>query len=455
MDKYAEASASLDRAKLLRCICHVGAWVALLPEKDVIACVGASGRSPIKLLTQLLQMRGRGKMTEWMRGALQLVSRRASKHTLNESARSAWAELRRCLPTGLKSVPKSPVLRSSCASERFARKRLVLFEKELQLWSHIDDQQKAVRLRALEEQYGKLSSCEHLDPIQLRLFLRQVAAAISSPRALSAHDTGVPMDVFASESLRHASARQHSLRRMLTWALTAWREAFQDEQIEPILDHIRDFVTKFELMHGTISCACSAKQWRRLKAASEGRTNPSDADSVARVRRKHNEYQRRLTTKSSQRDGVYTPAAEVIAYPYVSQGPSIDLQCTVCAGIVTSCWYAKCGTRYGDKKRVIVPLNGHAGCKGSRLKPPRDILKVNDDKSITFCSHGKCVSRCALCGGRDICVHQRLRFNCRVCSACEHGTLRRLCLLCADFRSRKRLACTRAEDENQINQSKI
>merc|ERR1712113_269460 len=158
--------------------------------------------------------------------------------------------------------------------------------------------------------------------------------------------------------------------------------------------------------------------------------------SAATQRQRHKVYIRRNTgAPASQKNGVYTPSESVRTYPYVYQGSSVDLTCTVCKGILKASWYAKCGATFQGMPRVICPKRHNNCCRNSRLAPPPEFARINDDlQSIAFCEHGKRMSRCMECGGEEFCEHKKMRFDCPICSSCEHGLLRSKCAVCKEVR---------------------
>mmetsp|Transcript_91975 Transcript_91975/g.297549 ORF Transcript_91975/g.297549 Transcript_91975/m.297549 type:complete len:555 (+) Transcript_91975:99-1763(+) len=110
--------------QLKRHICHVGAWVALLPSHVAFGAVGVGELSPTKLLAQLLRRRGKTPLTPWLRGILHLVALRLhevhSEGKLSSQQSENWKELKRALPRNVwKSFrAQCPVMPSDAASAK-------------------------------------------------------------------------------------------------------------------------------------------------------------------------------------------------------------------------------------------------------------------------------------------------------------------------------------------------
>eukprot|EP00929_Paragymnodinium_shiwhaense_P091539 TRINITY_DN51463_c0_g2_i1.p1 TRINITY_DN51463_c0_g2~~TRINITY_DN51463_c0_g2_i1.p1 ORF type:complete len:241 (-),score=37.84 TRINITY_DN51463_c0_g2_i1:49-771(-) len=226
----------------------------------------------------------------------------------------------------------------------------------------------------------------------------------------------------AKEGLRYGAKLQHVVRTTLICALKQWRQKLwlEDSHIEPVLQHIRVFIECFQQSHSDMQAACASKQWRRLaELCSNSATALADCEQNEDVQRRknlrHNGYNKRVVEKATQAGGVYIPSDLVRALPYVSQrSETVQLHCNKCSGIVQASWYA---TVKGID-RVILPQNGHPGCKKSRLRPRSDVPTVDDDNhSIVYCPHGLREHRCRQCGGGGICEHNKRRDACPKCRA--------------------------------------
>ncbi|CAE8640498.1 unnamed protein product [Polarella glacialis] len=81
LSRYSAQAMHLNLEKLLRIAVHVSAWVALLPlEQGAESPSGGkedvSRPSPVQFLAQILRLRGRAKISDWLQGALHLVALR-------------------------------------------------------------------------------------------------------------------------------------------------------------------------------------------------------------------------------------------------------------------------------------------------------------------------------------------------------------------------------------------
>jgi len=269
LEKYAKNAVTLDRKTLLRCICHVGAWVTLLPIDNTIAL--ARDRSPVLLLAQLLRMRGTGKLTPWLHGVLRLVAGRLVEVKQNSGtcgASSQWKELRHSMPS--KALSKhgrhQVAAKETMVSSNTVGKRLRLFHNNMSLWNNCDMPQRCELVNQLQALKCKLEG--EMDTIQLRAFLRQLFAALSPPRALAQITSNESLDPVAESRLQQAALLQKSIRQMLLWGLSIWRNKLnlEDEQIHHLLMHAECMITRFEQSRKDISQCCAGKQWVLLKS---------------------------------------------------------------------------------------------------------------------------------------------------------------------------------------------
>ncbi|CAE8597135.1 unnamed protein product [Polarella glacialis] len=108
LSRYAAQAQNLNPEKLLRIAVHVGAWVALLPLEQAAAPPSSeeedgSQPSPVQLLAEILRLRGRAKISDWLQGVLHLVALRLQDVRLNVQGEAArpWMELRRSTPKAI------------------------------------------------------------------------------------------------------------------------------------------------------------------------------------------------------------------------------------------------------------------------------------------------------------------------------------------------------------------
>lgn len=106
--RYRRRAGSLASCPLSRHLCHVGAWVALLPADIVASAVPGTGieeLSPVRLLGLLLPLGSRSRIKPWLRGILRLVAARLQEAlACPEQATEHWCELKQSIP---RSISKS------------------------------------------------------------------------------------------------------------------------------------------------------------------------------------------------------------------------------------------------------------------------------------------------------------------------------------------------------------
>jgi len=232
----------------------------------------ARERSPVLLLARLLRMRSKGKLSPWLHGVLRLVAARLAevdKDAATSTASNQWQDLRRSMP--LKILPQQDRRQErQNAKDQVGSiivKRARRFHNELTLWRNCESSQQTERVSQLREHMAELST--EMDTIKLRAFLCRVVAALSSPRSSSQDVSGEPLDAIAEERLKESASLQKSLREMLVWGLSTWRNTLnlEDEQIHHLLSHVRETVAHFEEQHGDIRLnSCARAQWGKIKS---------------------------------------------------------------------------------------------------------------------------------------------------------------------------------------------
>merc|ERR1712129_194667 len=139
------------------------------------------------------------------------------------------------------------------------------------------------------------------------------------------------------------------VRRIMMQGVALWRDVlqFEDQQIEPVLEHLRHCIQRFEEQHGDVHSACAGKQWAKLKIA----LRFAAADSPFMERKKQGS---RPTTKG----GVYNPIQLVRCLRRVKQvkDRAMKLVCMACQHSITSDWYIE---RSDSNIRVLIPHGGH------------------------------------------------------------------------------------------------
>ncbi|CAE8594096.1 unnamed protein product [Polarella glacialis] len=108
LSRYAAQAQNLNPEKLLRIAVHVGAWVALLSLEQAATPPlseeeNVSQPSPVKLLAEILRLRGRAKISDWLQGVLHLVALHLQdvRRDVQGQAARPWMELRRSMPKAI------------------------------------------------------------------------------------------------------------------------------------------------------------------------------------------------------------------------------------------------------------------------------------------------------------------------------------------------------------------
>ncbi|CAE8598212.1 unnamed protein product [Polarella glacialis] len=127
LSRYSAQAQNLGQEKLLRIAVHVGAWVALLPVEQAAAASPCSEEdvsqpTPVQLLAQILSLRGRAKITDWLQGVLHLVALRLQdvRRDVQGQAAVPWIELRRSMPKAIwrDLRTRRPVIPPTCAESK-------------------------------------------------------------------------------------------------------------------------------------------------------------------------------------------------------------------------------------------------------------------------------------------------------------------------------------------------
>lgn len=263
-----------DRAKLLRYTCHVGAWVALLPLDAAAEAGGLSGLSPVSLLAMLLRQRGKGSLTPWLQEILQLVRAQLNgvgatpwAETLTSQAKEHWDGLGKIMPGS--TVTHSGPMRElpsplDVQSPRVHSKRLRLLDRAIMRWDMNSD--KECYVSSLEYALDSISGDTDQDAGTLREVLRGAVASLAHPRAKPESGTSHEiMDGPTADNLKRSAALQLRIRRVVIKSIIAWREQWaDDEQIEPMLEHVRRLIANFKLRLGNLCYASAGKAWSQV-----------------------------------------------------------------------------------------------------------------------------------------------------------------------------------------------
>lgn len=194
------------------------------------------------------------------------------------------------------------------------------------------------------------------------------------------------------------------------------------QQVQAALGYMLQLLQKVHLDPSVQNPSRAVKQWAQLQSLLPARAQKPirQPPSEGRTRPKKRLLQAVQGGTGAVDSGVYHPQKRVQALPSVF--PSEDqvrLQCPGCDKIIRSSWFWRHPRT--AKVHVLVPHNGHAACTkriGKRclwksLDPWTP--KTDHVSHLAFCQHKRREGICKDCGGREMCVHQRQRANCRVC----------------------------------------
>ncbi|CAE8624527.1 unnamed protein product [Polarella glacialis] len=476
--RYAAQAQQLDREKLLRIAVHVGAWVALLPWEQAAASPSggedASQPSPVQLLAQILRLRGRAKITDWLQGVLHLVALRLQDVRQNVQGQAAvpWRELRRSMPktiwrdlrTRRPAIPacseskeqqepadqvprlkrkppleqpepagaetESDMLHQSGGlafdallpsemhqeiSELGNQKAVRRFYRNAAAFSNANLEERARQVDGLEEQLVKAVSSESWD--QLCSLVKEAAAALAGPRQKAAlNEAAVPMTEEAKERLQ--ANLQSKLRKLICKGLSYLdlSDAGTAWQLKPALSFMKLLIERFKV-RGQLDEARAAKQWLLLQgvltaeATKEAEPNLENYSKIPLTEASHGRVVIQTTTTVG---GVYMPSRKIQDNPLVRKTVhDVLVTCNKCGVELRSSWVFD----YRGKLRTVVPNNGHLPC-GGRYVSVTGILLIRDTPVILdVCHHNNRRSKCVKCGGSDICIHQKQQFHCPLCLA--------------------------------------
>ncbi|CAE8586850.1 unnamed protein product [Polarella glacialis] len=447
LQKYLSTSKEMETRELLRHISHVCAWVALAqPLPDAAKRLGPTtitttmptgsndnnnndnnqNLSPVRLLSKMLRLRGRARLDDRVRVALEAVascckvalgsdpscnsnsnnnssssnnnnSNNSNHDNNNRYQRADWLELKSALPRFQKrhKAEMEPQSGDACfeAADVLMFKRVGRLNDGICRWQHLNNNttnnnnsdllESLVLVADRKERLAETLQGADIDTLHLRKLLYEVIGALSPPRSTSqASDQMAPLDDLAAERLQKGAAIQKSVREILARGILAWRTQLQleDLQIEPILGHVRNLIQEVEGRHIDVQHACEGKQWSKLKEAvglteavspAEGMI-PGSQEEEQQQKRKHGTgFATEAKSHRSIEAGRYTPNAQIQALDCVVDRPQCEevLLCTGCGLEVFSFWYVR---RLRRKDYALLrPINGHrkAGFRCGDLKP--------------------------------------------------------------------------------------
>eukprot|EP00928_Gymnodinium_smaydae_P044691 TRINITY_DN29810_c0_g1_i1.p1 TRINITY_DN29810_c0_g1~~TRINITY_DN29810_c0_g1_i1.p1 ORF type:complete len:460 (+),score=54.45 TRINITY_DN29810_c0_g1_i1:33-1382(+) len=415
--RYLTEAERMDTRTLQRHMCHVCAWIALAsPLTDAANRIGTSDLSPVLVLTRMLGLRARARLSDRLWVALRSVSSCCSTVLTDASAeelpnKGDWLELRKSLPP-LRKRTRLEGDGKEAADADFARdanlfKRVRRLNRATTSWKGVGLIEQQALADSFESRLREIVDCASPDTVELRQLLYDVTGALSSPRAKAmtlSHDS--TMDLASQEALRISANAQKRVRGVLLEALKKWRMdlELEDDQIEPVLQLIRKVTAIFVEKHGDVRLACAGGQWMRL-----GEVVGIAGETQQKGR--HSSYKKQASVKATINGGTYTPSDRVQRLRYVKRlDEVVVLRCTKCGYELRSQWYF-C---FGSRNSVLRPQNGH--CGGTQFTPVPAMHSSRDTPGILdICDHGKKRSDCVECGGASICIHKKRARNCTIC----------------------------------------
>mmetsp|Transcript_56956 Transcript_56956/g.185071 ORF Transcript_56956/g.185071 Transcript_56956/m.185071 type:complete len:552 (+) Transcript_56956:207-1862(+) len=482
--RYADSARYGSRKELLRHICHVCAWVVLLPDAS------ADVLSIVHLLADMLGRRGQGPLTSRLRNALAPVRHRVEHALVEESihgdARVAWERLSQCLPLDktsveaekqtLRLVPKvveesslagdggslveGKVLPDSIAEDHdsslisreeaefeggmgsylvvgqsvdAASRHVKKSTKQLGRWRQhfkaASEHDRRTLVECLEKEAQE--AWDRWDASHALCLLHKAAAYLAPPRALTTLYSGRR----ASDEAFVSIALQTKVRRVLMQLLSIFdpTDIATQAALRCSINHILQLLSTCD---GGLSIAQarSSKQWTKLRAmvdefsVQDHQLHDIAADNARRkdfdVQSLKRKRSRLLKHERAQASDYYQPNVRLKALVMIEHRPKEPktLRCEHCSRLLNSSWYFV-HPRSGEA-RVLKPQGGHAGCR-KFLKRIVHYL-VEDGSSYTLDTF--------VCA--DFCEHGMRRatcYRCGGCNTCEHGKARFRCKVCRAF----------------------
>ncbi|CAE8652449.1 unnamed protein product, partial [Polarella glacialis] len=481
LSRYVAQAQNVKHEKLLRIAVHVGAWVALLPLEQAVASPSGgeedgSRPSPVQLLAQILLLRGRAKITDWLQGVLHLVALRLQdvRHNVQGKAAVPWMELRRSMPRAIwrelrTQHPAIPVCGESKEQQELAdqgslsKRKMPPEQSEIARAKAVEEaeseflqqvggpgtedltasdfhreirefgSEKAVRrfyrdgaafcnftleerdlhLDSLEDRLVKVVASESWD--QVCSLIREAAAALAAPRQKAAlKEAAVHMPEDARERLQ--ANLQGRLRKLICQGLGCLdlSDAGTASQLEPALLFMKLLIERCKI-RGQLEEARAAKQWLRLQGLLTAEATTLAQASLKNLEPGGNVGGRGGGLKTTK-DGVYTPNPKIQSNPLVQNtGIGVILTCNKCGVELKSSWV------FARRRKVLtlIPEHGHlphGKCGGKYVPVDETIPTMGDNPAyLDVCPHGGPRRQCVRCGGSQICAHKKRVSRCPLC----------------------------------------
>eukprot|EP00927_Polykrikos_kofoidii_P020491 TRINITY_DN19737_c0_g1_i4.p1 TRINITY_DN19737_c0_g1~~TRINITY_DN19737_c0_g1_i4.p1 ORF type:complete len:618 (-),score=63.08 TRINITY_DN19737_c0_g1_i4:97-1950(-) len=321
--RYERESKLASCQMLNRMICHVGAWVALLPEAEAATVVDDAGLSPASLLAQLVRLRssrapshpGGDCMTPWLFGILALVAHRMGEIGVikcrkpETSAMEHWSMLWMCLPRQIQqchfgplfppslphiddeflsvaggshaqvmhprtnlveqiATPSSMLQTNGCseAGERQqGQKQLRLLSKQMARWASYSSDERDDEMHKLQKQCNEALACS--DWRMMMSTLRHATAALAPPRRCAETQTHPrSTDTVSIENSWKMEPQQQAMRKIVITTLEALQNFENDDRVDRLVDYLKSMIAAFEGRVGELGDAAAATDWSALQA---------------------------------------------------------------------------------------------------------------------------------------------------------------------------------------------
>lgn len=381
LNRYASRAETMSNKDLIRHVFHVCAWITLAhPVSDAARRTSATALSPIIVLTKMLGGRGGALLDDRAHTAL-LAVRSCCRLVLGMDScehRLDWENLQTLL-LRVRKRKRGQIeddLVASCTervgekSDIWMFKRLHRLNRRICKWNSFDFKERQEVASDLVRRFTEMMEEVEANCLQLRSLLYEVAAALSPPKARAQRNNyPQPLDDLAAEQLRLSARTQNDVRRLMLQGIALWRDRLQleDEQIEPILSHVRYCIQRFEEQHGDVHAASAGRQWVRLKTALGC---AAAGPAASQGRKQAGRATRKRGGKRTTSGGVYNPSQLVRSLRCVKQvvGGAMKLFCATCHHSITSDWYIELSN---GVVRLLVPHAGHkvGGLRCGKYKP--------------------------------------------------------------------------------------
>eukprot|EP00927_Polykrikos_kofoidii_P020488 TRINITY_DN19737_c0_g1_i1.p1 TRINITY_DN19737_c0_g1~~TRINITY_DN19737_c0_g1_i1.p1 ORF type:complete len:609 (-),score=59.73 TRINITY_DN19737_c0_g1_i1:236-2062(-) len=321
--RYERESKLASCQMLNRMICHVGAWVALLPEAEAATVVDDAGLSPASLLAQLVRLRssrapshpGGDCMTPWLFGILALVAHRMGEIGVikcrkpETSAMEHWSMLWMCLPRQIQqchfgplfppslphiddeflsvaggshaqvmhprtnlveqiATPSSMLQTNGCseAGERQqGQKQLRLLSKQMARWASYSSDERDDEMHKLQKQCNEALACS--DWRMMMSTLRHATAALAPPRRCAETQTHPrSTDTVSIENSWKMEPQQQAMRKIVITTLEALQNFENDDRVDRLVDYLKSMIAAFEGRVEDLGHAAAATEWSALQA---------------------------------------------------------------------------------------------------------------------------------------------------------------------------------------------